>query len=34
MRDVNERHRSLDVVLSQYTKFVKPSFEEFCLPVS
>ena len=32
MRDVNERHRGLDVVLSQYTKFVKPSFDEFCIP--
>ncbi|XP_017463519.1 PREDICTED: probable uridine-cytidine kinase, partial [Rhagoletis zephyria] len=32
MRDVTERNRALDVVLSQYTTFVKPSFEEFCLP--
>lgn len=33
VRDVKERNRDLDIVLSQYTKFVKPSFEEFCLPV-
>lgn len=34
MRDVNVRHRPLDFVLNVYKKFVKPSFEEFCFPVS
>lgn len=33
LRDVQELKRDLDVVLSQYINFVKPSFEEFCLPV-
>ena len=33
MRDVKERNRDLSSVLAQYLKFVKPSFEEFCLPV-
>nr|XP_027195796.1 uridine-cytidine kinase 2-B-like isoform X2 [Dermatophagoides pteronyssinus] len=32
MRDVKERNRDLSSVLAQYLKFVKPSFEEFCLP--
>lgn len=32
MRDVQERGRDLDKVLVQYVKFVKPAFEEFCLP--
>ncbi|XP_072176248.1 uridine-cytidine kinase 2-like [Diadema setosum] len=32
MRDVKERGRDLDKVLMQYVKFVKPAFEEFCLP--
>lgn len=32
MRDVKERGRSLEVVLSQYDQFVKPAFEEFCQP--
>lgn len=32
MRDVKERGRDLDKVLVQYVKFVKPAFEEFCLP--
>ncbi|XP_045600666.1 uridine-cytidine kinase 2 isoform X2 [Procambarus clarkii] len=32
MRDTKERQRSLELVLSQYTKLVKPAFEEFCLP--
>ena len=34
LRDVNERGRDLDQILYQYTTFVKPAFEEFCLPVS
>ncbi|ODM98440.1 putative uridine-cytidine kinase [Orchesella cincta] len=32
VRDVQERGRDLDTVLNQYMKFVKPAFEEFCLP--
>jgi uridine kinase len=32
MRDVQERGRDLDTVLNQYMRFVKPAFEEFCLP--
>ncbi|KAM4021614.1 uridine-cytidine kinase 2 isoform 1-T1 [Anomaloglossus baeobatrachus] len=32
LRDINERGRDLEQVLSQYIKFVKPAFEEFCLP--
>lgn len=31
-RDTIERKRPLSVVLNQYTKKVKPAFEEFCLP--
>ncbi|CAO1412778.1 unnamed protein product [Diamesa serratosioi] len=31
-RDINERGRDLDQVLSQYMQFVKPAFEEFCSP--
>lgn len=31
-RDINERGRDLDQVLSQYMLFVKPAFEEFCSP--
>lgn len=31
-RDINERGRDLDYVLNQYMQFVKPAFEEFCLP--
>ncbi|MCL4123710.1 UNVERIFIED_CONTAM: hypothetical protein GTU68_014176 [Idotea baltica] len=34
MRDTNVRGRQLEQVLTQYTKLVKPAFEEFCLPVS
>ena len=34
LRDINERGRELENVLTQYTQFVKPAFEEFCLPVS
>ncbi|CAK9291992.1 unnamed protein product [Gordionus sp. m RMFG-2023] len=32
-RDIVERGRNLENILHQYTKFVKPAFEEFCLPV-
>ena len=32
MCDVTERKRSIDAILYQYTTFVKPAFEEFCLP--
>eukprot|EP00026_Physarum_polycephalum_P014724 Phypoly_transcript_15271.p1 GENE.Phypoly_transcript_15271~~Phypoly_transcript_15271.p1 ORF type:complete len:269 (+),score=34.41 Phypoly_transcript_15271:103-807(+) len=32
MRDISERGRTLDGVLHQYEKFVKPSFEEFIFP--
>ncbi|CAL8085994.1 unnamed protein product [Calicophoron daubneyi] len=32
LSDVSERGRSLEVVLDNYFKFVKPAFEEFCLP--
>jgi uridine kinase len=28
-----ERGRDLEQVLNQYMNFVKPAFEEFCLPV-
>ncbi|XP_043247122.1 uridine-cytidine kinase 2-A-like [Amphibalanus amphitrite] len=31
-RDTRERGRDLDMVLDQYTRLVKPAFEEFCLP--
>ncbi|CAB0032673.1 unnamed protein product [Trichogramma brassicae] len=31
-RDIKERGRDLDYVLNQYMNFVKPAFEEFCLP--
>ncbi|XP_071371420.1 uridine-cytidine kinase 1 isoform X2 [Centroberyx affinis] len=31
LRDMN-RGRDLEQILSQYTTFVKPAFEEFCLP--
>lgn len=27
------RGRDLEQILTQYTTFVKPAFEEFCLPV-
>jgi uridine kinase len=33
MRDVDTRGRDLEKILYQYTSFVKPAFEEFCLPV-
>ncbi|MCI4377868.1 hypothetical protein PGIGA_G00208200 [Pangasianodon gigas] len=32
LRDISERGRELEQVLSQYITFVKPAFEEFCLP--
>ncbi|CAL8345913.1 unnamed protein product [Gadus morhua 'NCC'] len=32
LRDICERGRDLESVLSQYIMFVKPAFEEFCLP--
>lgn len=32
-RDINERGRDLDQVLTAYMTFVKPAFEEFCSPV-
>lgn len=32
-RDINERGRDLEQVLNQYMNYVKPAFEEFCLPV-
>lgn len=33
-RDIRERGRDLDQVLHQYMNFVKPAFEDFCMPVS
>ncbi|XP_054712388.1 uridine-cytidine kinase 2-B-like [Uloborus diversus] len=32
LRDTRERGRDLDQILHQYTTFVKPAFEDFCLP--
>jgi len=32
MRDMREMGRDLDQILYQYINFVKPAFEEFCLP--
>ena len=34
MRDMREMGRDLEQILYQYTTFVKPAFEDFCLPVS
>lgn len=34
LRDISERGRDLESILVQYITFVKPAFEEFCLPVS
>lgn len=34
LRDIKERGRNLEQVLSQYMNVVKPAFEEFTLPVS
>ncbi|XP_015685964.1 uridine-cytidine kinase 2 [Protobothrops mucrosquamatus] len=32
LRDISKRVRDLEQTLSQYITFVKPDFEEFCLP--
>ncbi|XP_054719802.1 uridine-cytidine kinase 2-B-like [Uloborus diversus] len=32
LRDTKERDRDLGQILHQYTTYVKPAFEEFCLP--
>ena len=32
MRDTVDHGRSLDNVLAQYLNFVKPSYEQYCLP--
>lgn len=32
LRDTQERGRDLEQVLATYSNFVKPAFEEFCLP--
>ncbi|KAG8190094.1 hypothetical protein JTE90_006032 [Oedothorax gibbosus] len=32
LRDTRERGRDLDQILTQYTTYVKPAFEDFCLP--
>ncbi|KAK7944803.1 hypothetical protein WMY93_000531 [Mugilogobius chulae] len=32
LRDIGQRGRELEQVLTQYITFVKPAFEEFCLP--
>ncbi|XP_075874680.1 uridine-cytidine kinase 2-A-like isoform X1 [Nelusetta ayraudi] len=32
LRDISERGRDLEGILAQYITFVKPAFEEFCLP--
>lgn len=32
LRDMSEYKRHLDQILTYYQKFVKPAFEEFCLP--
>ncbi|KAK3609472.1 hypothetical protein CHS0354_020406 [Potamilus streckersoni] len=32
LRDTQDRGRDLEQILNQYTNFVKPAFEEFCLP--
>lgn len=34
LRDISERGRDLESIIAQYITFVKPAFEEFCLPVS
>jgi uridine kinase len=31
-RDISHRGRTIETVLTQYTEFVKPCFEDFCLP--
>lgn len=32
LNDTEKKGRNLETVLNQYTQFVKPAFEEFCLP--
>lgn len=32
LNDTEKKGRNLEAVLNQYTQFVKPAFEEFCLP--
>jgi len=32
LRDIKERGRDLEQIIYQYTTYVKPAFEEFCLP--
>ena len=32
LRDMKEHGRNLEHVLTGYTNYVKPSFEDFCLP--
>lgn len=32
LRDMNKHNRPLETILSYYQKYVKPTFEEFCLP--
>ncbi|VDP36391.1 unnamed protein product [Soboliphyme baturini] len=32
LRDINERGRDLETILYQYLHYVKPAYEEFCLP--
>ena len=32
-RDMKDRGRQLEQILHQYMMYVKPAFEEFCLPV-
>ena len=32
LKDVDELGRDMDLVLQQYIQFVKPAFEEFCIP--
>jgi uridine kinase len=32
LRDMKEHGRNLEHVLAGYTNYVKPSFEDFCLP--
>lgn len=34
LRDISERGRDLESIITQYITFVKPACEEFCLPVS
>lgn len=32
LRDIKEHGRPLETILTGYTNYVKPSFEDFCLP--